>query len=225
MTARIIGVVQVKGGAGRSTIATNLAGAIAASGRNVALIDADMPQGTAASWAAMRRQNRPAANLTVETAADHESLVKTARTLAETCDVIVIDGPPRIAEMTRAALILSDVCLIPLGTSAAEIWATSDLMRTIEEARQAAKRIGKTIDARIVWNRYRAATTAAKELPEAVKAELPIKSLQTRLGYRVAYSDALAQGLTVAEWSDRTARDELGALCAEIGKILKAKIA
>ncbi|SAK97084.1 cobyrinic acid a,c-diamide synthase [Caballeronia catudaia] len=225
MTARIIGVVQVKGGAGRSTLATNLAGAIAASGRKVALIDADMPQGTAASWAAMREQNRPTANLTVETSTDHETLVKAARTLAEKCDVIVIDGPPRIAETTRAALILSDVCLIPLGTSAAEIWATSDLMRTIEEAREAGKRVGKTIDARIVWNRYRAGTTAAKELPEAVKDQLPIKALQTRLGFRVAYSDALAEGLTVAEWSDRAARDELGALCVEIGKILRMKIA
>ena len=44
--AQIIGIIQVKGGAGRSTIATNLAGMMAATGKRVALIDCDMPQAT-----------------------------------------------------------------------------------------------------------------------------------------------------------------------------------
>ncbi|MCB1997034.1 MAG: ParA family protein, partial [Rhodoferax sp.] len=47
--AKILGVIQVKGGAGRSTVATNLAGELAKIGRTV-LIDCDMPQGTSASW-------------------------------------------------------------------------------------------------------------------------------------------------------------------------------
>lgn len=219
MAAKIIGVIQVKGGAGRSTIATNLAGAIS-KGARTALIDCDMPQGTAASWGALRLQAQPDASLTVATATDHRSLVKTAQGLADGHDFIVIDGPPRIAEVTRAMLILSDLCLVPLGTSAAEIWATGDLLQTINEAKAA----GKAVDARIVWNRYRPSTTSGRELPDAVKAELRLKALQTRLGLRIAYSDALAQGLTVAEWSDRAAKDELHELCVEIGKIIKARL-
>jgi chromosome partitioning protein len=221
--AKIIGVIQVKGGAGRSTLATNLAGAIEI-GATVALIDCDMPQGTSASWGALRQAERPIGNLTIATADNHEHLIQTAESLAETHDFIVIDGPPRIAEITRATLILSDLCLIPLGTSAAEIWATSDLLKTIGEAKAAAKQVDKTIDARIVWNRYRGATTAGKEMPEAVKAELGLKALHTKIGYRVAYSDALAQGMTVMEWSDKTAKDEMRDLCIDIGKIIKAKL-
>jgi len=44
--ADIIGVIQVKGGVGRSTIATNLAAILSAAGPTT-LIDCDLPQGTA----------------------------------------------------------------------------------------------------------------------------------------------------------------------------------
>lgn len=221
--AKIIGVIQVKGGAGRSTIATNLAGAISI-GARVALIDCDMPQGTSASWGTIRQQGQQDITLTIATANDHKDLVRVTEQLAETHDIIVIDGPPRIAEITRAMLILSDLCLIPLGASAAEIWATSDLLTTINEAKAAGKAIEKKIDARIVWNRYRASTTAAKEMPAAVRAELGLPEIATRLGYRVAYSDALARGVTVLEWTDRAAKEEMEQLCREVGKIIKAKI-
>lgn len=215
--SKIIGVTQVKGGAGRSTIATNLAGGL--KGR-VALIDCDMPQGTSASWYAIRQsQAELSSNLTLATAANHQELIEKAKELSQSHDVLVIDCPPRIAELTRATLILADVCLIPLGTSAAEIWATTDLLRTIEEA----KAVKPSVDARIVWNRYRSSTKSAQELSAAVKQELGLAEMKTRLGFRVAYSDALANGQTVLEWSDKTAKDEIQALTEEVATILKGR--
>lgn len=216
--AHIIGLVQVKGGAGRSTIATNLAGLFATKYRT-ALIDCDMPQGTSASWYALRQQEGRAENLTMATAATHADLVREADKLHRTHDVILIDAPPRIAETTRAALILSQLCLVPLGASAAEIWATSDLLKTIGEA----KAIKPDVDARIVWTRFRAVTKSAQELSEAVSKELKLKELEARLGYRVAYSDSLAQGRTVLEWPDMVAREEVIALGQEVGRILRLK--
>jgi chromosome partitioning protein len=50
---QIIGIIQVKGGVGRSTIATNLAAAFSVNQPTV-LIDCDLPQGTSASWYAVR---------------------------------------------------------------------------------------------------------------------------------------------------------------------------
>ena len=46
---QIIGIIQIKGGVGRSTLATNLAAALTQIG-STALVDADVPQGTSASW-------------------------------------------------------------------------------------------------------------------------------------------------------------------------------
>jgi len=214
--AKIIGVIQVKGGVGRSTIATNLA-AVLSLKKPTALIDCDLPQGTSASWYAVRKSEVPPANLTLALARDYRHLVRVVDEASREHRYIVIDGPPRIAEMTRAILVMSTLCLVPLGASGAEIWSTADLLRTIE----AARKYRPGIDVRIVWNRFRSQTREAHDLSEAARQELGLKELSTRLGYRVAYSEALARGLAVNEWLDRTAHIEMMALADEVKKILK----
>lgn len=214
--AKIIGVVQVKGGCGRSTLATNLAG-VMASRNKTAIIDCDMPQGTSASWFAIRQQQGKAGNLTGATASSHTDLVRQVDRLSADHQVIIIDCPPRIAEITGAALILADIALVPIGASAPEIWATTDLLKTINSAKQ--KKPG--VDARLVWNRYRSGTSSAQELTAAAQETLGLPEMPTKLGLRVAYSDALARGLTVLEWTDRAAKDEMTQLATEVAQVLK----
>jgi chromosome partitioning protein len=213
---QIVGIIQVKGGVGRSTIATNLA-AVFSEKQPTALIDCDLPQGTSASWYAVRKSEAPTDNLTLATVHDYRELVVRAGELAADHRYIIIDAPPRIAEMTRAIIIMSTLCLVPLGASAAEIWSTADLLETINAARV----YRANIDVRIVWNRFRAYTREANDLSEAARNELGLKELTTRLGYRVAYSEALARGLAVNEWLDKTAHSEIVALAAEVKGILK----
>jgi len=213
---QIVGIIQVKGGVGRSTIATNLA-AVFSEKAPTALIDCDLPQGTSASWYAVRISDAPPDNLTLATVHDYRELVARASDLAVDHRYIIIDAPPRIAEMTRAIIVMSTLCLVPLGASAAEIWSTADLIKTINAARG----YRADIDVRIVWNRFRAQTREANDLSEAASKELGLKELTTRLGYRVAYSEALARGLAVNEWLDKSAHSEIVALAAEVKGILK----
>lgn len=214
--AKIIGIIQVKGGAGRSTLATNLAGVMALKLKTV-LIDCDMPQGTSASWFSIRSRAEKTDNLKLATANNHAELIEQIKKHNDDNQLIIIDCPPRIAEITRSTLMISNLCLIPLGASAPEIWATSDLIKTIEEA----KATKSNVDARLAWNKFRSSTSSAQELSEAVKTGLGLPELKTKLGFRVAYSDALARGLTVLEWSDKTAREEITELVNEVVKILK----
>ncbi|MEJ1342473.1 MAG: ParA family protein [Candidatus Sedimenticola sp. (ex Thyasira tokunagai)] len=214
--AKIIGIVQVKGGAGRSTVATNLAATLSKKA-HTALVDCDMPQGTAMSWYALRSAERPTDSLTLATARDHRELVDQVQRFNPHKDYIVLDAPPRIAEVTRAILMLSDLIVIPLGASAPEIWATTDLLETIEEAK--VKR--PQLNYRILWNRYRGYTKSAQELSHAVRDELEAPEFETKLGYRVAYADALANGLAVDEWHDKNAKEELTALGQEVMRLLK----
>ena len=219
MTAKVIGIIQVKGGAGRSTLATNVAGELAKIGQTV-LIDGDMPQGTSASWYAMRQQAGKtgdlASGLIADTAANHNELIAKVERYAPKADYIVLDGPPRIAEMTRAILMLADLSLVPVGASVAEIWATADVLTIIEQAKKV-----QPIDARMIWTRHRSATRLAKDLSEQATAELGLPIMKTPLALRVAYPEALGAGLTVAELPDKNARQELRLLMAEIRRIIR----
>lgn len=213
--AKILGIAQVKGGAGRSTVASNLAGELAKLGKTV-LIDADQPQGTAASWAALRQQAGHAQGLTCDTASTHRELAAKVERHAAAADYIVLDGPPRIAEMTRAMVVLADLVLVPVGASVAEVWATGDVTAILEEARQV-----RPINARLIWTRLRARTRIARELRDQAGAELGLKPLRTPLSLRVAYVEALGLGLTAAEVGDSDAKGELHKLVAEIRRILR----
>jgi len=216
--AQIVGLIQVKGGAGRSTVATNLAGMMSAH-KSVALIDCDLPQATSASWYAIRKAAGRQGKLNIATARSHQELVEKVKLLSAQHDYIVIDAPPRIAEITRAALILSDLCIIPLGASMADIWAVSDLLDTIEQA----KAHRPEVKARALWNKFRAASRSAQELSQAAVTELKLQEMGTRLGYRIAYSDAYGEGLTVLEWPDKSARGEMLKLGVELEQILKTR--
>lgn len=215
---KTIGIIQVKGGTGRSTLATNLSGELSKRGSTV-LIDCDMPQGTSASWFAVREQTQKTlfGNLMADTATNHRELVAKVEQYADV-DYIVLDGPPRIAELTRAALVLADLCLVPVGASKAEIWATSDILELIEEAKQV-----KPINARMVWTRHRPHTRLAQELTELAAKELGLPALQSTLGMRVAYMEALGSGLTAAEMSEPNARAEVESLANEVKKLLRKK--
>lgn len=213
MHAKTIGIIQVKGGAGRSTVSTNLAGELSKLGKTV-LIDCDMPQGTSASWFAVRQQKGKDGNLVADTATNHRELVAKMQQYAY-ADYIVLDGPPRIAELTRAILVLADICLVPVGASAAEIWATNDLLELIEEAKKV-----KPVNTRMVWTRYRPHTRLAQGLTELATKELGLLALGTSLGMRVAYMEALGEGLTVAELTDASAKVEARFLTEEVQRLL-----
>jgi chromosome partitioning protein len=211
-----IGIVGLKGGSGRSTLATNVAGELARAGHSVAIVDADSPQGTAASWATLRQAMPERAQVAAYTAGGHRDLVQVVGRHMGTVDYLVIDTPPRIAESTRAALALSDLVLVPCGASLPEIWASQDLVPLIAEAKKL-----RTLEARLVWSRFRAYTKLAQELEGPGAKELGLKPLRAHMALRTAYAQALGEGLTAAEVGDSAAREEMDALMGEVKRILK----
>lgn len=210
---KIIGIVQVKGGAGRSTVATNLAGELGKTARTI-LLDTDLPQGTAASWAALRREQDQ--TVQIETVESHRELVAKVERLKPQADYLVIDGPPRLAEMTRAILLLADLCLVPIGASPAEVWATADLRALIDDAQKV-----RRVNARLIWTRFRAYTNLAQELSEQAEKAIGLHALKTTLGNRVAYPQALGEGRTAAEVGDAHAREEIQAVLREVTRLLR----
>ena len=61
--------------------------------------------------------------------------IRNYRVLSEDFDHVVIDGPPRVAEVTRSVIMASDLVAIPVQPSPYDVWAVKDVVELIKEAR------------------------------------------------------------------------------------------
>ncbi len=206
----IVAVINQKGGAGKTTIALNLAAALAAGGR-VLVIDAD-PQQTAQDWAAVRETPPPFQVIGFAKPVLHRDLPQ----LAADYDHVVIDGAPRNYEVARSAILAADLVLIPVQPSGADFWASRETVKLVQEAR-AFKETQKAV---FVISRKIGRTALGRDILEAL-AEFDVPVLQAGTSQRVAYAEAMTAGSTVIESHPRgAAADEVRALLAEIQEVM-----
>lgn len=105
----IIGIVNQKGGVGKTTIAVNLAGALAEHGRRVLLVDAD-PQGSVLQWASLETQKFFDV-VHLPGLSDRRQI----RSAGKGYGHIVIDSPPALEAISQRVLAIGDLTLIPVG--------------------------------------------------------------------------------------------------------------
>lgn len=212
---RVIALLNQKGGSGKTTLATHLAGELAFEGYQVVLIDAD-PQGSASDWAERRAQNGQKRLYGVFGLA-RESLHVEVPKIAQTADFVVIDGPPRAAAITRSALLAADLALIPVQPSAYDIWATQEMVRLVEEARL----YRPALRAAFVINRRVVGTVIGREARAAL-AEQILPALAVEICQRIAFADSVAGGLLVRERDARcAAAHEIARLATQVREMVR----
>jgi chromosome partitioning protein len=137
--SQVIACGNLKGGVGKTTIAVNLACALATRGHDVALLDLD-PHGGAAAWASAGRL--PARVEAAPPLEPHSSGRWPARAgaLAGGGCVVMLDLPPLHMPTLAAALMIADVILVPVTSSALCLAATRQTLRMIEVARASRRR-------------------------------------------------------------------------------------
>lgn len=207
----IISVLNQKGGVGKTTLATNISAGLAAQGEKVLLVDAD-PQHSALDWGAKRESPLPFTLLGLPTAVLHRDLPPL---IGNPYSVIVIDGPGKLTDVPRSAIMASDLVLIPVQPSPYDVWAAQDLLNILKEAQVYRPKV----KAAFVINGKRE-TTLGREVGEAIK-ELGLPVLETKIHRRDCYAGTAGRGISVQEMkattqSEKAAAEEVKSLVAEL---------
>jgi chromosome partitioning protein len=202
--AFVIAIAQRKGGAGKSTVAANLATALAESGHRVGLLDID-PQRSLARWDQQRGESKKARALHFE-APTGWRLPATLERLKREQDFLLLDTAPHDDTDARLAIRGADLVLVPLQPSAADLWSMD---ATLDLAKQERRPF------RLLLNRVPAAGKLREEIEGQLRdRRLPV--LDAVLGNRTAYAQAFMAGLGVVEAAPR------GPAAAEVRALAEA---
>jgi chromosome partitioning protein len=179
----VIVVANPKGGVGKSTLSTNLAGYLARQGHAVMLGDTDRQQSTRA-WLGLR----PAAAPKIQTwDIAHDHVVKPPKGVTH----VVLDTPAglhgkRLDEIMK----LADRVLVPLQASIFDIYATRDFIAELQSRKK-----HERVQLAVVGNRVRDNTIAADQL-QAFLGQLGVPVLG-HLRDTQNYVHLAARGLTL----------------------------
>ncbi len=199
-TIRIV-IVNLKGGVGKTTIATNTAHHY-----NALLVDLD-PQGDAADWAKRSGLVRAVHAPNWQDATD---------IIDEEPGAVVVDCPPGEGPALRAALTLANIAIVPTKSSAADLRAIGRMIHLADDA----KRVNPDLIVGLILNEAKTFTHAAQETEKDLRKLTATNFLGT-ISSRQAIPDALTTGTAIPSGPART---EFEAVFAKLNNLLKGVI-
>jgi len=212
----VIAFGALKGGVGKSTLAVNVSCAIAVAGQRVELIDAD-EQATVLAWS---EQDAGLAGLPVPVQAlpatdqtDVRRWLDTVLAHADLVDVLVLDLPPQVGQVMRAALAAADLLVLPVTASGVDLHSTGRVLELVREAREV--RGGGLPRCLLVPSRVDRRTASGREV-EAVLHDFG-EPVGPAIGQRSAHVDAFGLHQWIGQFAPRSvAHVEIAALAAVI---------
>ncbi|HQZ87440.1 MAG TPA: ParA family partition ATPase [Gammaproteobacteria bacterium] len=185
----IIGMLNQKGGVGKTTLSVNIAHELIRKNPHVKVLVVDSdPQQSALNWSEVREKSPPFDIIGFAKKSLHRDLPS----VASNYDFIVIDGPPRVTELARSCIMASDIIIIPCTPSPYDIWASSETVNLINESRIYKEKL-KSVFA---INRRIINTAIGRDVAEALE-DLKTPVLKSHVSQRVIFAESAASGMTV----------------------------
>ena len=203
----IIALIGNKGGAGKTTLAINLATLLHQHSPTY-LLDAD-PQGSALHWSAMiNDDNMPSVFDATR------NIGKVLKQRRDEVDHVFIDCPPQLhSEQSQVALRHCDIALIPVLPSPLDLWATLAVGEEVAKA----QKTNPSLRALLVINQLEPRTKLSRLVGDAI-TELNIQAVDTALHRRVVYRASVLEGKSVTQMGRQgsIAAEEINSLLAEV---------
>jgi chromosome partitioning protein len=197
----IIVIGGIKGGSGKTTVATNLAVIRSGEGKDVLLIDAD-DQETSSDFTVLR-------NEILEDGAGYTNIKLTGASvrtetlrLKDKYQDIIVDTGGRDTASQRAALTVADALLVPFVPRSFDIWTIEKVSNLVSEM----KTVNPELKAYMFINRADPRGQDNEETAEVLKETEDLNFIDTPLGSRKAFSNAAAGGLGVTEIKPQDAK-------------------
>jgi chromosome partitioning protein len=206
--ATIIAVANKKGGSGKTTTTTNLAGAFVARGYRTLIVDADGSQASCFSW----RRTGESAGCAYEVLGLQSTNVRSflrAALAVDPYDVVLIDCPPRDpgekdGEILRNAVLVSSAVLIPVLPSGHDLRALIGFLQWLLAIRESTR---PDLDLLAFINNRDARTNSAKGARAQLVMNLiglPIRVLESEIVHREDVRRTGDTGLTIFEMAPQS---------------------
>jgi chromosome partitioning protein len=190
----IIVVGGIKGGSGKTTLATNLSVIRSAEGHDVLLIDAD-DQETSTDFTIIRNERRPDGAGYTSIKLTGAAVRTETQHLANKYEDIIIDTGGRDTTSQRAALTVADFLLVPFVPRSFDVWTLEKVSSLVSEMQAA----NPDLQAYTFINRADPRGQDNDDAAEVLRETESLSFIETPLGARKALSNAAAAGLAVTE--------------------------
>lgn len=213
----VISITNLKGGVGKTTIATNLAVCFAHQKYDVCIVDTDLGQQSSMEWSGNRSEELlriPVFGVSIK------QLNKEVEELKKRFQLVIVDGTPQLSELADRTILASDIVLIPLTPSVYDFRGFENFLERYEQIKNLKESNGTTVGAYVVLNRVIPNTNVSKEIGDAV-LEYEVGILNTKLINRVSYVDTATEGKGVVEYKDKKAKEEIEALAEELKELMQ----
>ncbi len=181
----IITVATSKGGAGKTTIAAVILGALCERGYQVAALDADLNR-TLCNWVEVFAKYP----ITAKAELDETQIVSLAGELEDTHDLVVIDTAGASMQATVFAIGCADLVLVPIQLSSSDV---VEAIKTVKLVESASGMVKREIPARVIFTDYQPKTNVAAHTEgEAKKYKLPM--MKAKLNRLVGFKEMTFTG-------------------------------
>ena len=180
-----ITLATTKGGAGKTTAAQMIIGALHRLGYTIGVIDCDENM-TLSRWL----NNSSHMAIDVRSVLDEVQVVPEIQKMQRKYDCVIVDTPGVYSQSAVFAMGCSDLVLIPLQLSQADVVEADKTYRLVKST---SRMTDRKIKARLLYTDYTPKTKVAKRVRKAVD-DLSLPVMKTRLHHLVAFKELTFTG-------------------------------